>query len=233
MKILVIEQSSEHRADLKRRVDEAARSTGMKNMLVESIEMKQLGGSTPDLIVLGSYAKNAILEIHTRINSIFPNTPIVLLLNTTDYLEDAVELYKRTLIRIVALGDLPQLSQILINLAQPTEKSNEYRGKARIISVVSLKGGTGTSTLASSLASYYGSKNISSLLVDLNYVNRDLSTLAQYSIESQSALNTLFKIPNPDFKDIKPCIQKYKNTISENVSIIGSPSTFLESFELF
>lgn len=233
MKLLIIEQNKDLRADIKKRVEESARSTGLKGITIEAIDMKQVGGSTPDLIILGEFAKDKILEIHSRLNSIHPNVHIILLLGTNDYLEDAVELHKRTQIRIVAQGDLPQLSQIIIDLSQPTSLRSEFIGKARIISVLGIKGGSGISSLCASLASCYAEYNVSTLLLDMNYCNRDLTTFSQYSIEGQHALSQLLQIPKPDFKNIKPCIEKFRADESSMISIIGAAESFIRGYELF
>ena len=183
-------------------------------------------------MILGNFAKDQILEINSRLNSIFPNVPIVLLLSSEDYLEDAVELHKKTLIRVIALGDLPQISQLLINLAQPASKSHEFLGKARVLSLVNIKGGVGTTTIASSLATYYSESNISSLLVDLNHSNQNLSAFYDYSIEGKSALEQAFKITVPELKHLKPCIEDITNNDGKTISIIGAPKTFQESYQL-
>lgn len=233
MQLLIIENNEELRTDIIRRIEEASRSTGLRGISIEAVEMKKLGASTPDLIILGGFAKDTILEIHSRLNSIFPNTPIILLLNSGDYLEDAVELYKRTMIRVVAQGDLPQISQIILNLSRPNDYSTEFKGKARIISLVNFKGGVGTTTTAASLAAFYEQHGISCLLIDLNYANRDLSIFNKYSIEGQSALALALKSPYPEMKELRPCIEKFRQSQISSSSIIGAPESFLDSFQLF
>lgn len=233
MNILIIEQFEDLRSDIRRRVEEASRSTGLRGITIDCVEMKQVGSSTPDLIILGSFAKDTVLEIHSRLNSIFPNVPIILLLNTNDYLEDAVELHKRTMIRIVALGDLPQISQILINLGKPTDKSSNFIGKARVVSLVNTKGGVGTSTIAMSLANYYNNNSISTLLIDLNISNRDLTIFCKYSIEGQSSLSKALKLYEPDEKTILSCVEKLNINSYKNISILGLPEQFTESYQLY
>jgi cellulose biosynthesis protein BcsQ len=233
MQLLIIEQSEAQRADIQKRVEEASRSTGLRNIGIEAVEMKQIGSIVPDLIILGNFAKDQIQEINSRLNSIFPNIPIILLLNTEDYLEDAVELHKRTSIRIIASGDLPQISQVLIDLAQPTIKSSIFLGKAKIISFVSIKGGVGTSTLVASTAEYYAENKISTLIIDLNYSNQDLSTFYEYSIEGKSAFEKSIKIAFPEIKDLKPLIENVKKEDTRQLSIIGHPNTFLDSYQFF
>lgn len=233
MKLIIIEQNENLRSDIKNRVEEASRLTGLKSIIIDAIDMKQLGSSTPDLIILGDFAKDKILEIHSRINSIHPNTPIILLLGTSDYLEDSIELYKRTQIRIVAQGDIPQLTQIILNLSQPTSLQNNISGKARIISVIGIKGGAGITSLTASLASFFESHEVSSLLIDLNHINRDLSSFSNYSIEGQHALSKLYRNSQPLFSDINPCIEKFRQTKSGLISIIGATESFIEAYELF
>ena len=49
MKILIIEQEEDLRADIHRRIEEASRSTGLRNIIIESLELKKVGGVKPQI----------------------------------------------------------------------------------------------------------------------------------------------------------------------------------------
>ncbi|HMO18268.1 MAG TPA: AAA family ATPase [Oligoflexia bacterium] len=232
MKILVVEQDDNARNDIIRRVEEAARRTSLKSVTVFGNTLADLGSFNPELLVIGPFARNSIEDVTRRLEGIFPRVPLCLLLGSEDYVSDAIDIRRRNVVRVVALGDLPQIAQVIMDAAHGGRRGGALGPQGRVVTVVQTRGGVGASSTAVSLGYSASRKRISTAIVDLGVVSADISRWAGVGISNQAALRQLYEKGQASLSSLKEILVAAPGG-QGNLFVIGEFENYLDAYRYY
>ncbi len=233
MKVLVLEQDDDFREDLLLRIEEAVKLSLVRGISIVARSLLEAGSESPDLIFLSFLDEVDYTEVVGRVKGMFPEAEIVLIVPSEQYVEEAVELRRKTLYRVVATGDIPQIAQIFLDIEG--SRSGLFGGPSgKLISVVHVSGGVGASSMALSLAQRFSDRKASTLLIDIDYVRQSLSNWARYGVLERREFGALVDSNvNITLEKIKAIIQQVPNiegqTANTQFGFIGLLDSFVKS----
>lgn len=230
MKILVIEQSKEQIEDLIGRVEEAAKRTLLKGLNINGSTLKEVGSFIPELIFLGAFAVKDLDDVLKRLNGIFPRVPVALLLSSEAYVNESIDLRRSFPLRIMAQGDIPQIAQMILDLADGPKRGRTLN-KGRVLTVAHSKGGVGASSFAVSCADAISRFGKSVVLVDLALASPDITRWASYDLLQQSALKKFFLNTENSAVQIREIV-KASPSSNLNLSVVGQLESYVLSFKM-
>jgi Mrp family chromosome partitioning ATPase len=231
MKILLVEQDEILRADLVQRIEEAGKRTLIKGISITGSNLKELGSFMPDAIFIGPFALTDTQDVLTRIHAIFPRLTITLLLPSEEYVAEAIDLRRAYPLRVLALGDIPQIAQVIFDHSYGVATKGKFGKRGRVISVVHTKGGVGASTLLSSIGASVAERKMPTLLIDLSVVSPLLTSWGQYGVLQQNALKTFYESGDRAPGVTRELIHQVPCE-SKNLFLIGQFERFIDSFHL-
>lgn len=208
MKVLVLEQNDDFREDLLVRIEEAVKLSLVRGVSIVGRSLLQAGSENPDLIFLSFLDEVDYSDVVSRVQAMFPEASIVLVVPSEQYVEEAVELRRKTNLRVVAAGDMPQIAQLVLDF--DSSKGSMFGGMSgKLVSVVHVSGGVGASTVALSLSQLFSRSNLSTLLLDLDYVRQTLSEWASYGILERREYANIVDSSSPvTFEKLRSIIQQ-------------------------
>ncbi len=232
MRLLIIDPALQSRRILLTRVEEAIRQTGLKRIEIIDGEFSLLttaSASDPIVSILlgpGCY-ENAEQAIQVT-RGFFPNTPVALVLANEVYAEEAVELRRSLPVRIMAIADIPQLANFLLDTEADTHLLPAARNRG-VISVVQLKGGVGASTIAAGLAACWARHDLTVALIDLDDVNPQLTEWSNAGTAQRRAVAELLRVgevPRSRLSELYCPIDGF----NERLVVIPQPELYHEAF---
>ncbi len=232
MKVLVLEQDDDFREDLLLRIEEALKLSLLRGVSVVGRSLIEAGSESPDLIFLSFLDEVDYIEVVGRVSAMFPEAEIVLMVPSEQYVEEAVELRRKTSLRVVAVGDIPQVAQIFLDL--DGVKSGVFgQSVGKLISIVHVSGGVGASSIALSLAQRFAQRDLSTLLFDIDYVRQTLARWASYGVLERREFSALVDSNiNITLEKVRAIIQQVP-TGNPMFGFIGSLDSFVRSNNFF
>jgi len=229
MKILILEQDEDLCIDIVKRIEEAGRRTSLKGISIVGSSLRELGSFIPELIFVGPFAVNSFEDVSRRLHGMFPRVPISLLLNSEDYVSEAIDIRRRHSVRIVALGDIPQMAQVIFDVALGGARGNVIGPRGRVLGLTHTKGGVGATSLAASFAAAAASRKVSTVLIDFSVVNPDITLWSNYGIAAQSALKKAYETSTIGPSLVKDILEPAPDGRS-NLHILGQLERYIDAY---
>lgn len=232
MRVLVLEQDDDFREDLLLRIEEALKLSLLRGISIVGRSLIEAGSESPDLIFLSFLDEVDYSEVVDRVGAMFPEAEIVLMVPSEQYVEEAVELRRKTSFRVVAVGDIPQVAQIFLDLdGAKNGVFGQLSGK--LVSVVSVSGGVGASSIALAMAQSFAQNYLSTLLFDIDYIRQSLSRWASYGVLERKEFSALVDSNiNITFEKVRTIIQQVPAT-NPLFGFIGPLESFTKSSNFF
>ncbi len=227
MKILVIEQDDDFREDLVLRIDQAVKMTELRGVSLLGRSLLNAASESPDLIFLSFLDDSDYSDILFRVRGIFPQVPIILVVPSEQYVEEAVMLRRKFSVRVVALGDIPQCAQIIIDL-DSAKLGLSASNTGTLISFVHVRGGVGNTSTALALGNQFASLGYSTLLGDFDFIKQDLTQWAVYGPAARKELRSLFQSKAPVTRDSVRTIVEDIELPNGSMSFLGAAASHSE-----
>ncbi len=232
MRIFLIDPNPQSRGELVSRINEALRQAGLKRAQVVdgdlSLIQAKKGSDQPACCFLGPGCYEQLEESIGLFKGAYPDVPAVLVLDNERYSTEAVELRRLVNIRIIAIADLAQMAGFILDCENMAGGSPGSKNRG-VISVVQLKGGVGTSTVACALASCWARHDLSVALLDLDDVNPQITDWGRVGSSQRRAMSELLRagdVPKYRVNELACPVEGYNGKLA----VIGQPERYHESF---
>lgn len=234
MRILILDIDDTSRATLFERLEEALRQAELRRVeLVESDLdglSRLVAEDTPEVAFLGPGCYLHLEESISRLRATFPRVPLALVLGNEIYAAEAVELRRVLSIRIIAIADVAQLAQFVLDSVSHGKTGGPSRNLG-VIAVTQLKGGVGASTASAALASCWAKHGLSVALVDLDDLNPTITVWAKVGQSARKSVADALRdgeVQRYRVRELTHPVEGYDN----HLSVLGIPELYSEAFQL-
>ncbi len=232
MNIVVLDSSPASRATLVGRVQEAVRQGELRRIEIVEVEPQALesfdGGQTIGcLIGPGSFENLAGTVELARLH--FGAGLIGIVLENETYAASAVALRKQFNLPIMPLGDLAQLVSFAIDCDARAASGGAANRNRGVVGVIQLKGGVGTTTVTSSLASCWARHGLTVAMVDLDDVGPTLTEWARVGSAQRTVCAELLRqgeVPANRINELLHPVEGFEGRLF----VVGQPERYNESF---
>lgn len=231
MQILVIDIDARVRSQLVSRLQEALRRMGLKRaQMVEgdgdfsNSRLKE----APVAAFLGPGCYPKLEELITSFRAYLPTTPVAIVLDNDVYATEAVDLRRTIPLRIVPLADIAQMAQFILESESraPGSAVSTNRG---VVTVAQLKGGVGASTIAAGLAACWARHELSTVIIDLDDLNPQLTDWARVGTAQRKVVAELLRagsVPSHRLDEMLSGVEGFDG----GLAVIGQPENYSEAF---
>jgi cellulose biosynthesis protein BcsQ len=232
MLLYIIDPDTKFRDELSARTHEALRQAGLKRVEVVEGDFSLLQGNhnTEEIACcfLGPGCYEQLEDAIGMFKGVFPDKPVALILDNDRYSTEAVELRRLVNIRIMPIADLAQMAGFILDCESQlgTAPGSKNRG---IVSVVQLKGGVGTSTIAAGLAACWARHDLSVALVDFDDVNPQITDWGRVGSSQRRAMSEMLQqgeVPKYRINELAHPVEGFNGKLV----VIGQPERYQESF---
>lgn len=232
MQILVADPVAQSREELVARVHEALRQAGIKRAEVVDGDLSMITAKQKSesyqAIFLGPGCYQNLEESIGSIKGSLPDVPHTLVLDNERYSQEGLELRRLLSVRIMALADLAQMADFLLDCEARFGTSANVRSRG-VITVTQLKGGVGASTIAAGLAACWARHDMSVALVDFDDVNPQLTEWGRVGTSQRRAMSEMLRqgdVPKYRVNELAHPVEGFNGKLA----IIGQPIRYQESF---
>ena len=230
MRIYVIDIDPESTSRIAKRVAEAVRQSGARKIEVLELQFETLAFHRADdvaaIAFLGPSCYQDLSRSVAKFRSVFPNMPLAVVLDNEIYALEAVELSRELAVRTMAIADIAQMAQFVLDASASVGQQKKSRG---IVATVQLKGGVGASTLSAALASVWARHSLSVCLVDLDDTNPQITEWGRVSEAKRKTVADLLRegrVPAYRLNELVHPIEGHDGRLG----VIGQPEFYHEAF---
>ncbi len=231
MKIAIIDLKPETRAALLGRVNLAIEEAGIKSPELIDLNLNDPGehrANSPDVCFIGPGSYSRLDDLIQETRALFKYIPIALVLENEIYANRGVALRKKYNLEVMPLGDVAHMAGFLMD-AQRHESGAV--GAGLIIGIAQLKGGVGATTVTTALGACWARHGVSSVIVDLDDVNPQITSWARVSSQRREAVGESIRKGQvtPDrINELLSPVEGYDGKLLA----IGQPLLYNEGFHL-
>lgn len=232
MKLLLFETSPESRAVLLGRVQEGARQADLRRIEVYEGDFEKSDEHDWSLVigcVIGPGWYPQIEETVSQLRSLYPSGPIAVILPPETYSAEAVTLRRRLNVQIIALSDLAQIANFLIDCDTRAGGGGGSVRNRGIIGVCQIKGGVGTTTLCAALAACWAKHGLSTAAVDFDDVSPQLTAWGRVGVAQRGVTSELLhngEVPASRINELVNPVEGFEGRLV----VVGQPDAYNESF---
>jgi cellulose biosynthesis protein BcsQ len=232
MRIFVIERKITTRATLISRLEEALRQAGLKHVQLVELDLPglpfQVNKGAPGLAFLGPSYYEDLEESISRFRSLFPSSPLGVILDNEVYAAEAVELRRTISARLMPIADIAQMAQLVLDSMSQSDATATAQSRG-VVMTAQLKGGVGASTVAAGLAGCWARHELSVVLVDLDDVNPQLTDWGRAGTAQRNLIAEFLragKVPSHRINELLTPVEGYENSLF----VCGQPEHYGQSF---
>lgn len=233
MQILVIDKHQEFRSTLSARVAEAVRQAGLRGCAIQEVDLLELESHVrefEDVIgFLGPGCYDNIEHAMALFHSVYPTSPVALVLENTVYPSVALELRRETNIRVMPLADIVQMAQFVLDYEARLAGDDTRQRSRGVIGVAQLKGGVGATTVAVSLASCWARNGLSVALVDLDDISPSVTDWAKVPTGKKKALSEMLAAGSVPVFRVNELFHQVEG-FDKRLAVVPQPERYQESF---
>lgn len=233
MNIFVFEQNKDSLSLVMRRLRRAVSQAGLKRIRfnsggVSELSNLRLNSEAQDCVIIGP-SHSADFEIAVeKVKNVVPKVPLAAIFPNDLYALDGVRARKELGLRILALADIGNIAQFLLDTSEKGVQSLASEEKS-IIGVCQVKGGVGASTLAASLAATWIKSGESVCLVDLDVFCPQLSRWSKMPMDKRDMMAEFLKLGEvPAYR--LPEVLHHFDSASGKFSLVGQPRLYSDGF---
>ncbi|MCC6219894.1 MAG: ParA family protein [Deltaproteobacteria bacterium] len=233
MKILVIDSDEELRNTLVLRIQDALLQADLRRIDVVSGGFDFLGivakeKDLPFCCFLGPGCHEHVERAIEKLRATFPTLPLALVVSNDVYAEQAVELRKYLSIRIIAVADVGQMVDFVMDCEDLAGHTSGFKNRG-VVTIAQLKGGVGGSTVAAGLAACWARHGLSVALLDFDDLNPQITQWGRVSIAQRKVVLEFLTKGAVDRERINEMVFPVEGYEGKLV-VVGQPEQYQDSF---
>lgn len=233
MRILILDIDDVSRATLFERLEEALRQAELRRVeLVESdLEglSRLVAEDAPEIAFLGPGCYLHLEESISRLRATFPRVPLALVLGNDIYAAEAVELRRILSIRIIAIADVAQMAQFVLDSVTQGRAGADSRNLG-VIAVTQLKGGVGASTTAVALAACWARHGVSVAVLDLDDLNPTVTAWSRTGVAARKAVADALRDGEVQRYRLRELVHSVEG-FEGRLAVLPQPELYSEAFQ--
>ncbi|MCB0309733.1 MAG: ParA family protein [Bdellovibrionales bacterium] len=231
MKLIIIDNIAETRALLTGRANEALRQADLRTVQIQELDLARIETfewGTACGCLIGPGCVDDLESIVERLR-VVANVELGVVLENDLYSTQAVLYRKHLQVRILALGDLVQIADFIIDCdSKAVAGDHEAKGHG-IVGVCQMKGGVGATTVAAGLAACWARHGLNVAAIDFDDVNPQLTAWARVGLVQRTVTAELLRqgeVPASRINEIVHPVEGFEGRLV----VIGQPEAYNESF---